>query len=39
MSQKDNVPSLVGRLLEALEQNGYRIDWCNQQNKSIVKQD
>jgi len=38
LNQKDNVPFRVRRLLEALEQGGYRIDWCNQQNKSIISE-
>ena len=36
MNQKDNVPSRVRRLLETLEQEGYRIDWCTRQNIPII---
>ena len=36
MNQIESVPLRVRRLLEELDQNGYRIDWNNEQNKSIV---
>ena len=38
MNRKDNVPPRVRRLLEELEQDGYRIGWCNRQNISIIRE-
>ena len=36
MNQKENVPPRARRLLEELEQDGYRIDWVNERNKSVI---